>query len=77
MANPAIAQRAKEEWAVARGSLWGALKTPLLHSLNMRYVHGTGRRNFLREAPCLVCPKFCAFTCYCKVGVAQKGVSSN
>jgi hypothetical protein len=26
-------ERAKEEWAVARGSSWGALKTPL-HSLN-------------------------------------------
>jgi hypothetical protein len=36
-------------------------------------VHGTERRNFPREAPHLICPKFYAFTCYyCKASSAKR-----
>jgi hypothetical protein len=35
-------------------------------------VHVTGRSNFPREVPRLICPKFYAFTCYCKVSSAKR-----
>jgi hypothetical protein len=42
-------------------------------------AHGTGRSNFLREVPHLICPKFYALTCYPGTAkrVAQKAINSD
>jgi hypothetical protein len=52
---------------VSGGEFGGALRLEesgtALTSFTKR-VHGTGRSNFLREVPHLICPKFYALTCY-------------